>query len=207
MLYAGDMPAAPCRAHQCGRVSVTAPPAGLPLDLETEVKPHLRVEHDDEDDLIELCVAAAVQQLDTPDGWLGRSLVSRTLRLTLDAPPPDVIRLPGPPVTAISSVAYRDQDDEFVTIDSADYLSDLTAAPALLWPGDAGWPPMKGGPDTMRITYVAGYASAAAVPKVIKQWLLIRTADLYRDRESLVLGASVAPVSHIDRMLDNWRVR
>lgn len=195
------------RRRQVGRVSVVTPNAGEVV-VTADVKAHLRIDHSTEDTLIAALMAAAVNEIDSPNGWLGRSLLSRTLRLTLDAPPPDVLYLPGPPVTAINSVKYRDEDDAFVTIDSADYLSDLTAEPALLWIGEDGWPSgMQQGPDCLRVEYVAGYASAAAIPKAVRQWLLIRAAELYRDREGSVLGVPSTPLRHVDRMLDNLRVR
>jgi len=183
------------------------PPAVDILGLDSELKPHLRVEHADENDGIIDAYKAALNEIDSPNGMLGRSLITRTLRLTLDAPPPDVVRIPMPPVTAISTITYRDCDDVFQAIDSADYLSDLTAEPALVWP-KTSWPSgIKGGPDTFRIEYVAGYANAASVPDVIKQWLKLRTGDYYRDRETVLLGITPTELPHIKRMLDNWRVR
>lgn len=196
------------RRTQVGRVSVVSPPGADPLDLADDVKPHLRVDHSDEDDLITDAFKAAVNEIDAPRGWLGRSLITRTLLLTLDDLPPSVLYLPGPPVTSVSSVKYRDADDEIVTIDSGDYLTDLTAEPALLWIGDGGWPTnFADGPDVLRVEYVAGYANADAIPRAIRQWLLMRTAELYRDREPTVLNARPSVLQHADRMLDNWRVR
>lgn len=202
--------------RQCGRVSVVTPPATLALSVE-DAKLHLRVEHDDDDDLIEDCINAAIGELDAPKGWLGRALFTRTQRLTLDAYPPPVVYLPGPITTAISTIHVRNADDEIVKIydsgvgdptDDIGLQSDLTAEPALLWPSDSiGWPTdIKGGIDSVRIDYVTGYATAAAIPEVMLQWLKLRTADYYRDRESLLLG--IAPVRNpvADRMLDNWRV-
>lgn len=189
-----------------GRVSVVTAAASLPLSL-AEAKAQLRVDEDDEDALIESMIKAAVLEIDSPRGWLGKSLITRTLRLTFDSTPPRIISLPGPPTTSISSVTYRDSDDEFVTIDADDYLYDLTGEPALLWPVDC-WPSdIACGPDCFRVQYVSGYASAGAVPDNIKRWMLARVADMYRDRETFVLGVTPAPVPHLDRMLDNERVR
>lgn len=197
------------RCRQVGRLSVVTPNAG-PVITTADVKLHLRVDHSTEDTPIAAALAAAVEELDVgTKGWLGRSILSQTLKLTLDSQPPDVLYLPGPPVTSVSSVKYRDEDDVIQTIASSEYLSDLTAEPALLWIGENGWPSdMKcDGPDLVRIEYVAGYANAAAVPKAVRQWLLIRAAELYRDREGSVLGVTTTPLRHVDRMLDNLRVR
>ncbi len=88
-------------------------------------------------------------------------------------------------------------------------LLDLTAEPALIWPDrDIGWPSdIQGGVDSVRIDYVAGYANEAAIPRAIRQWLLMRTAELYRDREPSVLGVASNPLRHADRMLDSLRIR
>jgi uncharacterized phiE125 gp8 family phage protein len=194
--------------RQTGRVSVVTPPAGDLVSL-SDLKLHLRVEHSDDDALISRALRSAVEELDSPRGWLGRSLLSRTLRLTLDESPPDVLFLPGPPVTSVTTVTYRNTDDEFVEIDADDYLTDLTAEPALLWIGADGWPSdiKCSGPDLLRVDYVAGYASRAAVPAPVAQWLLIRVGELYRDREASVLGTIPTPLRHVERMLDNHRIR
>ena len=54
------------------------------LTLE-EAKLHLRVDHDDDDDLIEALVAAVTARLDGRDGILGRCLRAQTWELVLSA--------------------------------------------------------------------------------------------------------------------------
>lgn len=201
-----------------GRLSVLVEPATAPLVVEGNggVKKHLRIDHAGEDAELEDLVYAATGELDSPHGWLGRSLITRTLRLTLDGRPPTVIYLPGPPVTEVKKITVRDSDDNLdviydsdQAIDEVSLITDLTAEPALIWADDStGWPSdIKGGPDSVRVDYVAGYADADSIPKPIKQWLLMRVAELYRDREHSVLGVPSNGLRHADRMLDNWRVR
>jgi len=201
-----------------GRVSVVTPPASYPLEVDGEsgVKKHLRIDHVGEDTELEDLIRAATDEIDAPHGWLGRSLITRTLRLTLDGYPPPIVYLPGPPVTSITKITIRDQDDSSVVIydpaaptDDIGLMYDLTAEPALIWPdGNIGWPSgIKGGIDSVRVDYVAGYADADAVPRAIRQWLLMRIGELYRDRETSVLGFASNRLPHADRMLDNWRVR
>jgi uncharacterized phiE125 gp8 family phage protein len=202
--------------REFGRVSVLVAPASAPLDVDDDVKPHLRISHNGEDAKLARLVSAAVGEPDAPTGWLGRSIITRTLRLTLDAAPARVIYLPGPPTTKIENISYRDTDDNIVVIydpdagpvDTIGLITDLTSEPALIWPDeDIGWPTdIKSGPDSMRIDYVTGYANAAAVPDVINQWLLLRVGELYRDPEASVLAIGSTPLAHAARMLDGMRV-
>ena len=207
------------RAPQDGRVSYVSDDASGLLTTQN-LKDHLRINHTDEDPYLDSLLEVAQDELDmpravgTPPGWLGRSLIKRTLLLTLDAVPPPVVFLPGSPVVSVVKVEFRGADDVITLIPNTDYITDLVAEPALLWP-DVDWPfapsawpsVMKGGPDTFRVTYVAGYADAAAVPALIKQWVLVRAAELYRDREGTVIGTINTTLKHIERMLDAYRVR
>lgn len=199
-----------------GRVSVVTAATALPVSVDSDVKPHLRIDHDVEDTGLEADVLAAAGQLATPSGWLGRSLMPQRLKLTLDAPPARVIYLPGPPVTAVKTIKVRESDDTITTIYDADaptdtigLITDLDAEPALIWPDDdIGWPSdIKYGPDSMQIEYLAGYADADALPREIRMWILQRVAELYRDRDASILGVASNHFDHFDRLLDNLRVR
>lgn len=198
----------PERIEQDWRLSVVTPPDALPVTFD-EAKRHIRLiccDGDDpldgfEDTLIKGMIGAAVDEIDSPTGWLGRSLVPRTLRLTLDSAPPSLIRLPGVPVISVDSVKYTDgagQEQEIT-----DFEVDLTAEPAMLWTRN-GWPSMRNEPARMRIEYTAGYVGD--VPDIIKQWILIKVADYYAQREGVIVGTAVANLSHVQRMLDNMRV-
>jgi hypothetical protein len=127
-----------------------------------------------------------------------------------------VIELPGPPVTEVKTIKTRGGDDSITTIYDADVptdtiglKTDYDAEPALIWPDDSiGWPSdIKTGPDSMQIEYLAGYADAASLPRLIRSWLLVRIGELYRDRERSLLNTQSTRLSHIDRMLDNLRIR
>lgn len=61
------------------RVELVAGPS-LPVVSLDEAKAHLRVSHDDEDDLIRGLIAAATAYLDGLDGVLGRALSPQTWR-------------------------------------------------------------------------------------------------------------------------------
>lgn len=48
-----------------------------------DAKQHLRVDFEDDDGVIESYIAAAIQNIDGRDGWLGRALVEQTWELRL----------------------------------------------------------------------------------------------------------------------------
>lgn len=208
------------RRPQAPRISYVSGGSGQVVTT-AELKKHLRITHSNDDSYINALIEAATDEIDMPradhkpEGWLGRALLSRKLRLSYNDVPPLVIRLPGGRVTAIDKVEYRDRDDNFQTIDSGDYHSDLTQEPALLW-ADEDWPiwphkewpeDLKGGPDTFRVEFTCGYATASDVPAQIKQWIMMRAAEMYRDREGTIRGSIAKRMEHFNRMLDQYRVR
>ena len=91
-----------------GLTLVTAPPAN-PLSLE-EAKAHLRVDHTDEDDLIEIYIKAATDYIDGRSGFLGRCIVRQTWRLVIDGFHDNEIKIPLPPLRSVNSVKYDDAD-------------------------------------------------------------------------------------------------
>lgn len=82
-------------------VAVSVPPAEPVITLD-EAKRHLRVDGDDEKELIEGLIAAAVGYLDGPDGVLGRALAPQTIVAVFDGPGPH--RLPVEPVISSEAV-------------------------------------------------------------------------------------------------------
>jgi uncharacterized phiE125 gp8 family phage protein len=214
------LPYDPDRRSQMWRLSmIEAPdvPVASVGDLQLQARTLFPGEDDPfdgaEDSLIARIIDAATQEVDSPGGWLGRSLVTRTLRLSLDAHPPRVVYLPGPPVTEIVQVTYQPPSGDPVEIEEADlegagYRWDLedTGEPARIWNVN-GWPSTACEPGRIKIDYVAGYGAADDVPDIIRHYILVRAATLYRDRESSSLGAVPMPHEHIRRSLYNMRVR
>src|SRR5687767_3719760 len=101
------------------KLTLLDPPAAL-VSLD-EAKRHLRVDHSDEDDIIQAYVRAAVGYLDGRDGILGRQLMPATWRLELGAWPARAIRLPLPPTIAVNGITYLDENGDEQTVATSVY--------------------------------------------------------------------------------------
>lgn len=149
-----------------------------------EAKAHLRVSHTYEDTQIDAWVAAATGIYDGRDGILWRSLMQQTWVWKLAGfPPSRELYIPLPPLVSVTSIKYQDADDAEQTL-SADNYYTYAQAPVgyvKLKPG-ASWPSVYERDDAVSVTFVAGYANAAAVPAPIKQAILMRLAYLYSAR-------------------------
>ena len=173
-----------------------------PVSL-SEAKLHLRIEVPDEDALISALIVAARQGA---EHMTGRSIVQATWELALDEFK-DEIELPNPPLISITSVKYIDTDGVLQTMATADYLKDDHSEPARIMPAyGETWPSTRDQVNAVLVRYAAGYASAAAVPQQIKNWMLLRIGMLYENRESVAAGVTLSELPHIDRMLDRYRI-
>lgn len=171
----------------------TTTPAAEPVSL-AEAKLHLRVDAGDEDSMIgDLIVTARM----TAEERLRRALMSSGWALTLDAFP-GKIELPMPPLVTVASIAYVDSAGASQQLPSAAYFVDPTSEPGRVVPLNA-WPAVAPRPSAITISYTAGWATAADVPRPIKQWMLLAVGEMYANREAL-------PDGFADRLLDPYRI-
>lgn len=163
-------------------LSQTAAPAEEPVSL-ADVKLHLRVDGNKDNVLIASLIAAAREYCQS---YTGLQFVTATWALTLDAfPSEDVIRLPNPPLSSVTTVAYTDTAGDAQTMSSDDYDVDTTSVEGrLALAYGASWPGTRDKIDAVTITYVAGYGTAHAVPDAAKSAIYMVVADLYEHRES-----------------------
>ena len=127
----------------------------------------------------------------------GRALVAQTV-IAYPEVFQKVMRLPRPPITSVTSVEYTDTDGTEAALE--DYTADdeniafdsiPSFVPAALNP--------------IAITYAAGYA---AIPKTIRQAMLLLMGHWYNNREAVVVGpvTSVEVQLAVDRLLKQWKV-
>lgn len=191
---------------------LSSAPASTPISL-TEAKRHLRLgtpgaeaDYTDEDSLLTMLVDAVTGHLDGYSGILGRALVTQTWTQDWNDWPLDLMRLPLAPVSAITSITYYDTTNQSQTLSSANYslLAD-DQSPAAVWAFNATLPAVYDREDAIRITFVAGYGAASAVPAAIKAAMLLMVADLYENREPVVIGQAVNETRAVQTLLAPFR--
>lgn len=168
-------------------VLVTAPSVS-PITL-TEAKTHLRVDHSDEDTLIQGLIDAAVSHLDGSAGVLGRAMVTQTWQLDFDAFYPKMRLRPGN-LLGITSISYFDNDNATQAL-SASIYSAFTdeIGPYVEEAPDQSWPSTYTRADAVRVTWTAGYgATAASVPAAIRAAMLLMIGHWYANRETVNVG-------------------
>ena len=150
-------------------------------------KAHLRVEHAEDDGMIEGLIEAAVATIEGPAG-IGIALMTQTWRLSLDGGFMAVpIELPLGPVQAVAAITYVDGDGQEQTLDPALYDLDADSRPARIdRTFGATWPAARRQLSAVKITFTAGYGDTpTAVPADLRAALLLMVGHLYQNREAV----------------------
>lgn len=186
----------------------TSQPGALAVNL-IDLKNHLRLTTSDEDQLLTLYLRAATAVVEQKTR---RALVSRGYRLELDEfPPSDEIILPVGPVSAVSSVQYRDRSGALQTLDTAIYHLDVTPTLGrVARRHGATWPDTEPGrPDAVRVSFAAGYGpSYMAVPEALRFVVMLLTAHYYTNRSPVDAAGSAGqeiPLS-LTYAMDAYRI-
>jgi len=143
-----------------------------------------------EDSLISDLISTAREM---GEDFMRRSLATQTWEYILDQFPFDknYIDIPFPPLQQVLSATWRDAFGTTTTmIEGVNYVTNYDTEPgkialpyATMWPLYAPWPT-----GSVRIRFTAGYdptgAAARAIPKQIKQGMLILISELYENRQA-----------------------
>lgn len=196
----------------CLPPALVTPPDGYPVSLE-QAKAHLRVDHDEDNTLIEAAIAAAVSHLDGYSGILGRALVPQEWSEYAGFwPASRVVSLRLAPVIEITEVRARVTDGSETVLDPSAYrlLAGASSRPMLIFGVDAALPALHAAPDALTVSYRAGYEDAdgnPAVPPAIISAILLMVGDLYKFPETVAQGTvSAVPMSTtVDQLLAPFR--
>jgi len=166
---------------------VTVPPAALPVLLE-DVKNHLRIDVDSDDDLITAYMGAATTR---GENITGRAFITQTI----------VERVRG---------AYGEVELSRWPVQSVESIT-VAGLPVTVFdfePGDNAF--VSGLPKgDVVVTYVAGYGlDGTLVPATIKLWIMAAVGAFYENREAEIADSRAATVvlSYLDCLLDGVRI-
>lgn len=180
--------------------TVTTAPAVEPVTVDT-AKAYLRVDGTTDDGLLADMIQSAREMV---EAYLRRSLITQTIKLTLDWFPmtrsdqwfdgvqeiavselyrgADYIKLPLGDVQSITSLVTYNQGNTAATFNSSNYYLDAAGDRLILNDGQV-WPSDLRDTQAIEVTYVAGYGDAASdVPASIKQGILQVVNALYNGR-------------------------
>lgn len=165
----------------------TDAPTVEPLSV-GEVQSWCKATESAEAETIEMLISEARAHV---EGWINRALATQTLAARWDGFPCWTITLERPPVQSITSIQYVDTDGVTQTLSPSLYLTDLHSSPARITPayGEV-WPSARCQMNAVTVTYVTGYASAAAVPGPIRRGMALLVAHWFENREAVLVGPS-----------------
>jgi uncharacterized phiE125 gp8 family phage protein len=171
-------------------LELLTPPVSEPVTL-AEAKAHLRVEHSADDGLLGGMIAAARLVIEQQTG---RALLPQSWRLWCDAwPAADLLVLPKPPLRSVSAILLYGADDASTVWPSAAYRVESAAQPGQIQLREGqSWPSLSRMRSGLSVSFVAGYADAAAVPETLKLAIKQLVAHWYEQR-----GEATANVAEI----------
>lgn len=202
----------------------TSPPAIEPVTV-IDAKAYSRIIDNSEDTLTALLITAARRYA---EAYTGRSFITQSWRQVLDTFPgrgsfswsdylstfslPDnAILLDRGDVQTVSSITYLSMTGATLTASPSTYIADLSGSPARItpvfgqiWPADV-MPQIA----SVKVDYVAGYgATADLVPEGIRQWILMRVATMYENREEVALlnRGRIQDLPFVDSLLAPYSV-
>ena len=183
----------------------TVAPASLVVSV-AEVKSALRVEHNEDDALIEQLIAAAAEYAGAPNGVTGMALITQTWALSVRGFDRDGrLELPITPVQSVESIQYYDRDNVLQTLDVADFYLYSTEDWAYIEQRTGFLPGLFDRRDALTVTFVAGFGESEAIPENIRLGIKLTAAHWYEnriavtDRQMMVLPMGAEMLLNLSR--------
>lgn len=179
---------------------VITPPANPPL-LAPDVARQLATLPEQGEQLTALIEAAT----ERAESYLGRALITQSLRLLLDEFPCGQLELPRPPLAEVTEIRYLDADGVQQTLDSSLYRVTTGREPAAIEPAyGATWPSTLPVAEAIEIDYTAGYGDeGVSVPASIRHAITMMVGEWLEFREGLVIGTIAEEIPNSVKYLLN----
>ena len=180
-------------------------PATTPVTL-TEVKDQLRVEHTDDDTLINRLISVAVAYTDV-QGALGHAMITQKWGQWVDSTPPQTVKLLLGPLIAVTAVKYYDANGTLQTDTLSNYEIFGTEFSSTIGPKEGfAWPVTQDRPDAIRIEYTIGYGSATTdIPETLRHALMMLIGHWYDNRETTMMDELSNVPYGFDALMDMHR--
>ena len=178
-----------------------------PVDI-AALKRNLHIVESDttQDTYLQEILSAVIEDVQTS---IGRQLARATYTGYLDEFPDDGedLDITLGPVAAVTSVKYYDADDVLTTMSAADYQLDnidLTARIRFL----ETYTLYEDKMNAIEIEFTTGWATAGAIPKELRDALILLASDRYLNPENAYLnfGASIKRTA-ADQIMRKYRVQ
>jgi len=162
-------------------------PAAAPVLL-AEVKAQLRIEHPDDDLMIDRLIKTAASYTDAK-GALGHAMITQKWGQWVNSVPPQYVRLAMGPLIEVTAVKYYDIDGALQTDTLSNYEITGTDFTTRIGPKSGfNWPVTQDRADAIRIEYTAGYgATSASVPETLRHAMMLLIGHWYDNRENTMM--------------------
>ena len=140
------------------------------------------------------------------EGQIWRPLITQTWALNLDKDEVNSLikNINKAPLQSVTSVQYYDTSNALQTLATSKYEVDIYSNPARFRLLEV--PQVYDRFNTMQITFVCGYGSSSAVPKRIKQAMLMIIGHLFANRQDVVTGTQIHQVpDNSSKLLEPYR--
>jgi uncharacterized phiE125 gp8 family phage protein len=180
-------------------------PAAAPVLL-AEVKAQLRIEHPDDDLMIDRLIKTAVAYTDAK-GALGHAMITQKWGQWVNSVPPQYVRLAMGPLIEVTAVQYYDIDGALQTDTLSNYEITGTDFTTRIGPKSGfNWPVTQDRADAIRIEYTAGYgATSASVPETLRHAMMLLIGHWYDNRENTMMDELSNIPYGFDMLLDIHR--
>lgn len=169
----------------------TAPAAFRPLTL-AEAKAHLRVDHSDEDVVIERMISDARSAC---EAYLQALIAEATYLYSMDGFPGEIV-LPNGPVFSggIVAITYVDDGGTTRTLDAGNYQASFGQVCRIRPAYGKTWPSTRPQMDAAVVEYKAGWSDMTLVPSAIRSAVAMMLGHLFENREAALGGELPAGV-------------